>query len=360
MNKNQLDSLKAESEVFDRIFNEFVVKSYFRFTHETFICFVLEFMYGDFSQILKTYGCLDQSTSRFYIAELILAVEHLHSLNIIHRDLKPDNMLMDDKGHIKLTDFGLSDTCMKMYKNNKRKTFIGEEQMGDFITKSDYKIPLLDNPISYICNGSQTNKKSLKHSNFIYNRIIGTPDYMSPEIINGNIGDNNNYLGKNLDWWSIGVILFEFLVGIPPFNDDTVDKIFENISNHAIPWDQIEIGYEEGQLSLEAYDLINQLLNPRVEERLGSVSVEDIKKHNFFKGFFAIFLIIKKRILLDFDWNEIRNRTPPIIPEIQTPDKISTRSNLNFEEKEFKEPFMIMKYQNENHVFYKIMFFLDF
>ena len=466
MNKNQLDSLKAESEVFDRITNEFVVKSYFRFTHETFICFVMEYMYGDFSQVLKSYGCFDEETARFYIAELILAVEHLHSLKIIHRDLKPDNILLDAKGHIKLTDFGLSDTCMKMYKNTKRKTFIGEENMDDFINKLDLKMmrspisfayskekkaisskdceernkaflrtnsadhcyeekntgffenslriedenlfdkfsentsiladeidesplpnspeyynsshstpltdksplgngpvnnspftdksplnncpvdnspfteksPLNNGPVDHtdkspLNNGpvdhtdkspfnngpvNQTDKSPLNNgpvtksplttngplndNNPLINgpvnkmnkstnnpkksikRIVGTPDYMAPEILSS--FREKLLLGPSIDWWSIGVILFEFLVGIPPFNDDTIDKIFENITAHKIPWDCLEIGYGEQQMSPEAFDLINKLLNADPEERLGSKDVGDIKKHVFFKGFF--------------------------------------------------------------------------
>ena len=289
MNKNKLDSLKAESEVFDRICNEFVVKSYFRFTHETFICFVMEYMYGDFAQILKSYGCFEEAIARFYIAELILAVEHLHALNIIHRDLKPDNILIDAKGHIRLTDFGLSDICMKMYKQTKRKTFIGEEQMDDFVNNIDPMRPLaqLNNNISYVSKTDpkvsklKKTKLSITRAN---NKIVGTPDYIAPEILTDVQLDDDNFTGPSMDWWSIGVILFEFLTGIPPFNDDEIDKIFQNIINHRIPWDQLEIGNEEGQITQEAFDLINRLLNPNPELRLGTRSVDDIKKHPFFKG----------------------------------------------------------------------------
>lgn len=288
MNKNKLDSLKAESEVFDRIYNEFVVKSYFRFTHETFICFVMEYMYGDFAQILKSYGCFEEGIARFYIAELILAVEHLHALNIIHRDLKPDNILIDAKGHIRLTDFGLSDICMKMYKQTKRKTFIGEEQMGDFANEVDPIRPLaqLNSNIAYV---SKTEPKVTKLKTKLsiakgHNKIVGTPDYIAPEILCDIQLDDDHITGPSMDWWSIGVILFEFLTGIPPFNDDEIEKIFQNIINHRIPWDQLEIGNEEGQITQEAFDLINRLLNPNPELRLGTRSVDDIKKHPFFKG----------------------------------------------------------------------------
>ena len=153
--------------------------------------------------------------------------------------------------------------------------------MDDLICKLDLKSPLIQNPISYVYATKNADKIMLKKK---YNRIVGTPDYIAPEIIENNL-DDGGFMGPALDWWSIGVILFEFLVGLPPFNDDTIEKIFENISKHAIPWDQIEVGYEEQQMSPEAQSLINMLLNAEPNERLGTGSVEDIKKHAFFKGF---------------------------------------------------------------------------
>ena len=118
MNKNKLKSLVAESKVYEVLKSDFVVKALFKFTHETFLCFVMEYMIGgDFGQILEALGALDESVAKFYIAELILAVEHLHTLGIVHRDLKPDNILLDSNGHIKLTDFGLSEVGVSMVRN---------------------------------------------------------------------------------------------------------------------------------------------------------------------------------------------------------------------------------------------------
>ena len=109
MNKNKSISLKTESKVFDMVTSEFVIKSYFKFSHDIFFCFVMEYMHGgDFNNVLQRLGRFEERIASFYIAELILAIEHLHNLGIVHRDLKPDNMLLDSKGHIKLTDFGLS------------------------------------------------------------------------------------------------------------------------------------------------------------------------------------------------------------------------------------------------------------
>ena len=293
-NKNKLESLQNESEVFDKIFGDYVVKCFFRFTHKTFLCFAMEYMYGDMSTILKQYEALDEDTSRFYIAELILAVEHLHHLNIVHRDLKPENILLDSKGHIKLADFGLSTISIKNYQNPEFSPKNIEDNLNilpvdtcvskDFIDTCSISKKVSNDNFSFIrIKDSKnisisTNLKSLHQKK--QNRIIGTPDYIAPEIIKGE-GDLSN---PGLDHWSIGIVLFEFLVGVPPFNDNSIEKIFDNILNNRIPWDQIEIGDEEDQLSPCAFDLLKKLLEPDPEKRLGAGSCEEIKKHPFFKS----------------------------------------------------------------------------
>ncbi|RYE26775.1 MAG: hypothetical protein EOP48_34935, partial [Sphingobacteriales bacterium] len=109
-NNQELNNLKNENRVFGRAQKDFVVRALFTFTHDTFICFAMEYMLGgDFGDILHKYCCLEEDVARFYIAEIVLALEYLHSLKIVHRDLKPDNILLDKNGHAKLTDFGLSE-----------------------------------------------------------------------------------------------------------------------------------------------------------------------------------------------------------------------------------------------------------
>ena len=126
-------------------------------------------------------------------------------------------------------------------------------------------------------------------------RLIGTPDYMAPEIILGQ--SITNY---SIDWWSLGVLLFEFLCGAPPFNDDSPEKIYDNIVKLRIPWDQITIGnffsffvfcvigYGEDCLSPEAADLIKKLLVVDYTQRLGANGAHEIKQHSFFKGNFLL------------------------------------------------------------------------
>ncbi len=102
-------ALEAEQGIYEVLQGDFVVKAVYTFEHDSFICFVTELMIGgDFNSILEEFGRLEKEQAQFYFAELILAVESLHNENIVHRDLKPENILMDDKGHIRLTDFGLS------------------------------------------------------------------------------------------------------------------------------------------------------------------------------------------------------------------------------------------------------------
>ena len=239
MNKNHLDSLKKENQIFGVISNNFVVKAVFTFIHENYICFVMEYLYGgDLSSLLNDYVCFEEETARFYIAEIILAIEYLHSMGIIHRDLKPDNMLLTSEGHIKLTDFGLSDMGFRRKRKSKNfiKTINSEEEKNLFsennIIQSKKSIDNYKNQRSH----SKIKKKDQKEVNINPNRIVGTPDYISPEILNN---DLNNYCS---DWWSLGVILFEFLVGVPPFNDKSIDLIFKNIKEMNIPWDSINIG----------------------------------------------------------------------------------------------------------------------
>lgn len=292
MSKNNLDLLRKENQIFTMISGDFVVKALFTFTYETYICFVMEYMYGgDLGSYLEKNTYFEEKDAKFYIAEIILAVEHLHSQNIIHRDLKPDNILVDADGHIKLTDFGLSDIGL-IYKQKKQEKVIGDDKtLKKYKTfknvidkkKEAEEARLFKRSSSYgksqkICSErlekNDPNPKSSGSGTKKIN-IVGTPDYMAPEVLDG-VGLQNPVI----DWWSVGVMLFEFLLGIPPFNDDTKELVFKNIKEHYIPWDKVE----EGMISNEAKDLINKLLIENPKLRLGAKGAKQIKEHEFFTG----------------------------------------------------------------------------
>jgi len=294
MTHSKFENLKAERDIYKVIKGDYVVKALWTFHYQNYICFVLEYMVGgDISNLLERVGCLDEWVARFYFAELVLAVESLHALDIVHRDLKPGNVLLDHNGHIKLTDFGLSEQGLEQMKKHQFTKQPSYEEMAELRKKEEEVIfNFLDEARSPLLKGfdNEVKKKEKKEKkpdkrnrasigkDKKLHRIIGTPDYMAPEIVKGE--DCNS---KSVDWWSMGVILYEFLVGVPPFNDDSVEKIYDNILNFRIEWPNI--GYEDDCMSPEAQDLIRQLLEINPKNRLGTKSgAEEIKKHPFFKG----------------------------------------------------------------------------
>ena len=221
--------------------NPFLVKLYCCFQDNEHLYFIMEFIQGGelFFHLHRETRFDDEKTS-FYIAELILALDFLHKNKIIYRDIKPENILLDVEGHIKLTDFGLSRMCCS--KNEKVFT------------------------------------------------ICGTPFYIAPEILE-NKGYNNS-----VDWWSLGCLMYEMLVGKPLFNFNNINI---NINEYKKPL-QLSTGFSD-----EAKDLITKLLDLDPKKRIGAGpnGVEDLKKHPYFKG---------------IDWKELENKNvkAPFVPDL--------------------------------------------
>lgn len=135
-------------------------------------------------------------------------------------------------------------------------------------------------------------------------RAVGTPDYMAPEMLKGKGLDQ-----PTIDYWAVGVIFFELIAGIPPFNASTVEEVFENIRNIRIPWNDLVDEEGEEVISPEAKKLILDLLTANPEQRLGAQGVDEIKNHIFFAG------ILK--LLSGFDWSAVRTMKPPFVPEVK-------------------------------------------
>ncbi|KAI3778108.1 hypothetical protein L2E82_07137 [Cichorium intybus] len=269
--KNAVESILAERDILISVRNPFVVRFFYSFTCKENLYLVMEFLNGgDLFSLLRTLGCLEEDMARVYIAELVLALEYLHSLNIIHRDLKPDNLLIGPDGHIKLSDFGLS----KVGLINSTEDLSGaSENRTSIYGEND------------VTQGREHRQKQ---------SVVGTPDYLAPEILLG-VGH-----GATADWWSVGVILFELLVGIPPFNAESPQQVFANIMNRDIPWPKIP-----EEMSFEAYDLINKLLTENPVQRLGSTGAVEVKTHHFFKN---------------IHWDTLARQKATFIPSAETLD----------------------------------------
>ncbi|VVA92729.1 unnamed protein product [Arabis nemorensis] len=249
--KNDIERILAERNILITVRNPFMVRFFYSFTCRDNLYLVMEYLNGgDLYSLLQKVGCLEDDVARIYIAELVLALEYLHSLKIVHRDLKPDNLLIAHNGHIKLTDFGLS------------------------------KIGLINNTIDLSGHESDATPRTTSHhflksqeEERVRRSAVGTPDYLAPEIL---LGTEHGYAA---DWWSVGIILFELITGIPPFTASRPEIIFDNILNGKIPWPDVP-----GEMSYEAQDLINRLLVHEPEKRLGANGAAEVKAHPFFQG----------------------------------------------------------------------------
>ncbi|VDM42797.1 unnamed protein product [Toxocara canis] len=241
MMRNQVDQVYAERDILTFTDNPFVVSFYGSFETRHHLCMLMEYVEGgDCAALLKNVGTLPIDLARLYIAETILAIDYLHSCGIVHRDLKPDNLLITAMGHIKLTDFGLSKIGLM-----NRTTLVSEGYLD-------------------VADTQQFKDKQL----------CGTPEYIAPEVI------LRQGYGKPVDWWALGVIIYEFLIGIVPFVGETPEQLFANIISE-------EEEFPEGDEALppEAESLISQLLEKNPAERLGTVGgAQQLMIQPFFGG----------------------------------------------------------------------------
>eukprot|EP00466_Bigelowiella_natans_P008181 jgi/Bigna1/38448/e_gw1.26.62.1 len=246
----QLDHVLEEKANLMAMSHNFIVKLFHTFKDKDNLYLVLEYAIGgDLFGHLRKKGKLDNETSRYYAAEITVALAYMHSKGIVHRDVKPENILIDGKGHLKLTDLGFS----KKIENGKRTW-----------------------------------------------TLCGTPEYLAPEIIHS-VGHT-----FGVDWWALGILIFEMLAGFPPFYDEQPFKIYQKIC--------VGIGKVEFPKSIDtkARSLIKSLLETYYPKRLGCLKNGgyDVRKHKWFKG-----LKFKRIINLEIP--------PPYIPKVDSP--IDTR-----------------------------------
>jgi len=294
--KDQEDLIRSELYIMRSLNNDYIVRLYYSFQNDVYWFFVMEYVSGgDLGSLIQSCGSIDEEYSKLYIAEIVVALDYLHSKGILHRDLKPENILIDSKGHLKLTDFGLSKTKAKAVSRKWIKNYYEEEKA---IENSPRK-----------CFEKQKSRREI-------NKLVGTPHYVAPETI-----IHNEYTNAS-DWWALGVITFEVMVGCPPFSGDTPEEVFKNIVSNTRT-EEMSIGYNDSQVSPTAADLINKLLERDPTKRL---TVKQIKRHKFFKG---------------LDWNNLRNEEPPFVPQLTDVADTSyfdNKKGFNLDSNSFKSP----------------------
>jgi len=245
----QVEHVKTEKKLLEEISHPFIVNLLGAYQDDKTLYLMMEYIIGgEFFSHLRKAGRFPNDTSRFYAGQITLTFEYLHSLMILYRDLKPENLLLDRDGNCKVTDFG-------------------------FAKKVEYRTWTL----------------------------CGTPEYLAPEII------LSKGHGKAVDWWALGILMYEMLAGYPPFYDEDPLGIYQKILEGKIkfPW----------HFDRHSKDLIKKLLTADLTKRLGNLKggAEDIKKHKWFA---------------EIDWQDMLDKkmTPPIKPDVE--DDKDTR---NFE-----------------------------
>uniref|UniRef100_A0A9J7XM07 non-specific serine/threonine protein kinase n=1 Tax=Cyprinus carpio carpio TaxID=630221 RepID=A0A9J7XM07_CYPCA len=270
MLRNQIQQAFVERDILTFAENPFVVSMYCSFETRKHLCMVMEYVEGgDCATLLKNMGPLPVDMARMYFAETVLALEYLHNYGIVHRDLKPDNLLVTSMGHIKLTDFGLSKVGLMNMTTNLYEGHI-EKDAREFSDK----------------------------------QVCGTPEYIAPEVI------LRQGYGKPVDWWAMGIILYEFLVGCVPFFGDTPEELFGQVISDEINWPE-----GEDAPPADAQELITLLLRQNPLERLGTGGAYEVKHHQFFHS---------------LDWNSLLRQKAEFIPQLESEDDTSyfdTRSD---------------------------------
>jgi serine/threonine protein kinase len=263
----QVDHIASEKTILCSLNHPFIVNMYGCFHDSRYMYMVLEYIVGgEFFTHLRKAGRFDDGTACFYGAQIAAIFEYCHSKNIVYRDLKPENILLNSDGYLKLTDFGFA--------------------------------------------------KVIEHRTYT---LCGTPEYIAPEVL------LNKGHGKPVDWWTLGILIYEMIVGYPPFVDDDPMGIYQKILSGKIVFPKL---FEK-----DAKGLVKKLLTADLGKRFGNLKngVDDIKQHKWFKDIVWEDLLLKKAVAAfkpkvssgadtsNFDEYPDSDELPPVVPKEQDP-----------------------------------------
>ncbi|EEA22723.1 serine/threonine-protein kinase dbf2 [Talaromyces marneffei ATCC 18224] len=285
---DEIRHILTERDILTAAKSDWLVKLLYAFQDDQQIYLAMEYVPGgDFRTLLNNTGVLHNRHARFYVAEMFSCVDALHNLGYIHRDLKPENFLIDSTGHVKLTDFGLAAGMLNPGKIESMR--IKLEEVGN--TSVPFGRPMEQRTAAERREGY----RSLREREVNYaNSIVGSPDYMAPEVLKGEDYD------FTVDYWSLGCMLFEALAGYPPFAGATVDETWQNLKR----WQKVlrKPQYEDPNyfLSRRTWDLITRLVAAK-ETRFKNI--QQIHEHEYFA---------------EVDFNKLRERMAPFVPELDS------------------------------------------
>ncbi|XP_044966445.1 serine/threonine-protein kinase D6PK-like [Hordeum vulgare subsp. vulgare] len=313
---------QTEREILQMLDHPFLPTLYSYFTTDNLSCLVMEYCPGGDLHVLRQKQptrCFSEAAARFYVAEVLLALEYLHMLGVIYRDLKPENILVREDGHIMLSDFDLSLRC-SVNPMLVRCSSVGRDEpprpsgpcaescidplciQPSWANSSCFTPRLVSSTPSRTRRAEPLKKPSLPQlvvepTDARSNSFVGTHEYLAPEIIRG---DGH---GSSVDWWTLGIFLYELLYGKTPFRGPGNDETLTNVVSQGLKFP------DSPAVSYQARDLIRGLLVKEPEHRLGSrKGAAEIKRHPFFQG---------------LNWALIRWTAPP-----ETPKSIVEASTL--------------------------------
>ncbi|XP_027990940.2 myotonin-protein kinase isoform X8 [Eptesicus fuscus] len=252
LKRGEVSCFREERDVLVNGDRRWITQLHFAFQDENYLYLVMEYYVGgDLLTLLSKFGeRIPAEMARFYLAEIVMAIDSVHRLGYVHRDIKPDNILLDRCGHIRLADFG---SCLKLRADGMVRSLVA----------------------------------------------VGTPDYLSPEILQAvGGGPGTGSYGPECDWWALGVFAYEMFYGQTPFYADSTAETYGKIVHYK---EHLSLPLADAGVPEEARDLIQRLLCPP-ETRLGRNGAGDFQKHPFFFG---------------LDWDGLRDSVPPFTPDFE-------------------------------------------